>query len=650
MRSTVPHIPAARACWCVLHLAVGVVACLAAQPNPLTAGGRLIAAGNYMDAEATFVGACDADAMCAVGRSGMGAAALFGGDLSGALADFDAALAIDPNCLSALLGRGATLYRAGKMDEAMAAYRHALAYQTPCRPQIRACVGHLACIAGFYRSAEADGSGAVEEDPDCELGRQTLAASCIAQGRPADAIKALGRPVGRTETAYPGLEAGSPVFAPGTAYYRERGLDEAGRLAELSHIGVMPAGRTQGGDPQLHAELDLETNSDGFGIEWPGPNARVSGLLEVALAAPTGVPIQYVALLVADRFVGVSNLRPYRLMFDTRGVADGLCILRCEAYGPEGDIVGRASQQVVVANGARTLMPEEVAARAELDLFLQRALLLQADPTARAQLCGYALQAAGRTAEAVDAFEYGFSYKPGLPGIRADLLLAYNAVGVLGRPTNEIHNLRAGGPHVALTFDDGPHPVLTPVILDLLDRYGARGTFLLIGKQAETYPELVRMIADRGHEIGNHSYSHRNLTDLSQLEVERELVMTRQIVRRACGRFITLFRPPGGHYNATVRAATRATGFSPLFWNENIGNYAGRAPDEIVPSMLRKVGNSGIILLHNGYDETPAILPALLNELSTRGYRMGTVSELCSHAPFALADAAASAAPGWHLQ
>ena len=101
---------------------------------------------------------------------------------------------------------------------------------------------------------------------------------------------------------------------------------------------------------------------------------------------------------------------------------------------------------------------------------------------------------------------------------------------------------------------------------------------------------------------------------------------------------------------ATVRAATRATGFSPLFWNENIGNYAGRAPDEIVPSMLRKVGNSGIILLHNGYDETPAILPALLNELSTRGYRMGTVSELCSHAPFALADAAASAAPGWHLQ
>ena len=649
MRSTVPNIPAARACLCVLLLASGLATCPGAQPNPLTVGGQLIAAGSYMDAEATFARACDADVMCAVGRSGMGAAALFSGDLSGALDNFDAALAIDPNCVSALLGRGAVLYRAGRADEAMAAYRHALAYETPCRPQIRACVGHLACTAGFYRSAEADAGGAVAEDPDCELARQTLAASYIALGRPGDAIKALGRPVGRTETAYPGLEASSPVFTPGAAYYREHGLDDAVRLAGLQSIGVASAGRVPVEDTP--AAMDVAALADGgLRIEWPGPNARVTGVLEVCVVAPEGLQIDYVALLIADRFVGVSNSRPYRLTTDTRTVADGICIVRCEAYGPNGDIVGRASQQIVVANGARTLMPEELAARAELDLFLQRTLLLQADPTARAQLCGHALQAAGRTWEAVDAFEYGFSYNPGLPGIRADLLLAYQSVGVLGRPSAEIHNLRAGaGPQVALTFDDGPHPVLTPVILDLLDQYGAKGTFLLIGKQAETYPELVRMIVDRGHEIGNHSYSHRNLTDLSELEIERELVMTRQIIRRACGRFITLFRPPGGHYNATVRAATRATGFSPLFWNENIGNYAGRGPDEIVPSMIRKVGNSGIVLLHNGYDETPAMLPAFLKELASRGYRMGTVSELCSHSPFVMAEAPAAGPPGWQL-
>ena len=203
---------------------------------------------------------------------------------------------------------------------------------------------------------------------------------------------------------------------------------------------------------------------------------------------------------------------------------------------------------------------------------------------------------------------------------------------------------------IALTFDDGPHPVLTPVILDLLDQYRAKATFLLIGKQAETYPELVRLIAERGHEIGNHSYSHRNLTEMSGLEVERELVMTRQIVRRACGEFITLFRPPGGHYNATVRAATRTTGHSPVFWNENIGNYPGRPADEIVTSMLRKVGNSGIVLLHSGYDETPAVLPGLLREFSARGYRMDTVSALCAHSPYVMAEAHAPGPPGWHLQ
>ncbi len=648
MRSTVPHIPALSACLCVLLVAAALVRCPGAQPNPLTAGGQLIAAGDYMDAEATFARACEADVMCAVGRSGMGAAALFSGDLSGALDSFDAALAIDSNCVSALLGRGAVLYRAGKADEAMAAYRHALAYETPCRPQIRACVGHLACMAGFYRSAEADAGGAVAEDPDCELARQTLAASYIALGRPGDAIKALGRPVGRTDTAYPGLAATSPVFSPGAAYHSEHGLDDAVRLAGLQSIGVAPVGRLPVDDTP--AGMDVAAQGDGLRIEWPGPNARVSGVLEVCVVAPAGLQIDYVALLIADRFVGVSNSRPYRLTTDTRTVADGICIVRCEAYGPNGDIVGRASQQIVVANGARTVMPEELAARAELDLFLQRALLLQADPTARAQLCGHALQAAGRTWEAVDAFEYGFSYNPGLPCIRADLLLAYQAVGVLGRPSPEIHNLRAGGgPRVALTFDDGPHPVLTPVILDLLDQYGAKGTFLLIGKQAETYPELVRLIAERGHEIGNHSYSHRNLTDLSELEIERELVMTRQIVRRACGRFITLFRPPGGHYNASVRSATRATGFSPLFWNENIGNYPGRGPDEIVPSMIRKVGTSGIVLLHNGYDETPAMLPAFLKELAGRGYHMGTVSELCSHSPFVMAEAPAPGPPGWQL-
>ena len=317
-----------------------------------------------------------------------------------------------------------------------------------------------------------------------------------------------------------------------------------------------------------------------------------------------------------------------RLQLDTRRVKDGLHVLRVEGYSAGGQVVASATLTLQVQNGARTLAPEERAARRIAAEELAGLLCLRATPLTSAQLLGHALEAGNREAEAVASYEYVFAHDGLLPGIRTDLLLGYRALGLgaLGAP-REVHLLTRSGA-IALTFDDGPHPVMTPWILDLLDRYGYRATFFLVGKQAAMYPGLVREIVERGHEIGSHSHTHCNLCTLDRLGVEQELVRSRAAIRQASGRMVTLFRPPGGNYDQSVREAAAATGFTPVFWTENIGNYPGAQGTEIARAVDDKLARGGIVLLHNGYDETEAALPHLLKRLHDRGARCDTISAL----------------------
>ncbi|MBD3292673.1 MAG: polysaccharide deacetylase family protein, partial [Armatimonadia bacterium] len=150
----------------------------------------------------------------------------------------------------------------------------------------------------------------------------------------------------------------------------------------------------------------------------------------------------------------------------------------------------------------------------------------------------------------------------------------------------------------------------------------------LVGKQAVMYPQLVQEIVTRGHEIGSHSQTHCNLCTLDRLGIEQELVRSRASIRQACGQMVTLFRPPGGNYNSAVRRAAAATGFTTVFWTENIGNYPGRRGQEIGLKMDEKLADGGIVLLHNGYDETEVALPHLLRKLKARGMRCDTISAL----------------------
>ncbi|MGD9497511.1 MAG: polysaccharide deacetylase family protein [Armatimonadota bacterium] len=621
-----------------LALTVGVAGVVhAGVGDDLLAGCEALCRGRWEEAEASFERAWAADATCAEALVGRGAALLQTGRVEEAAGLFQQAALLAPELAAAYAGLGACGRARGETYDAMIQYRRALGYAAGERAPLRASAAWLACRLGLYQSAVAEASAAVAEDPCEPLARHVLGAALLALGRAEEAVAALGRPADWGRRPAPGILAvPSALMSPDTPYWAEHGLGDQQRLAwapqhflaQPTTCASVPADGGEeapagAGVPAIPLQMGPE-----LAIIRPQPGSVVTGSVPVAVETDGSLPIRHIALLLDDRFIAISNVLPFHGELDTCQAGDGLRELRVEGYGDSGQVLATARIMLQVSNGARTLAPTERAARRLAREELARLLSLCATPLTSDQLLGRALEAAHRPAEAVAAYEYVFSHDALLPGIRADLLLGYRALGLGAlEPPHEIYLLGRPGA-IALTFDDGPHPVMTPWILDLLDRYGYRATFFLVGKQAAMYPGLVREIAERGHELGSHSHTHCNLCTLDRLGVEQELVRSRAAIRQACGRMVTLFRPPGGNYDQNVRFAAAATGFTPVFWTENIGNYPGAEGASIAEAMDRKLAAGGIVLLHNGYDETEFALPHLLRRLSARGARCDTISAL----------------------
>jgi peptidoglycan/xylan/chitin deacetylase (PgdA/CDA1 family) len=180
---------------------------------------------------------------------------------------------------------------------------------------------------------------------------------------------------------------------------------------------------------------------------------------------------------------------------------------------------------------------------------------------------------------------------------------------------------------VALTFDDGPRTPYTEQILHTLSRYGVRATFFVVGEMVREYPELLRAIVSAGHEVGNHSYSHTPARMLSKDDIECELLLTDILISEVCGIHPTLFRPPGGGINDALISALIEQNYSCVRWNINIGEHRG-TPQQIAVKMLNAVKPGSIILMHNGMDASPDVLPYLLDGLQRLGYEVMPLGEL----------------------
>ncbi len=181
---------------------------------------------------------------------------------------------------------------------------------------------------------------------------------------------------------------------------------------------------------------------------------------------------------------------------------------------------------------------------------------------------------------------------------------------------------------IAVTFDDGPHGDRTIRLLGLLRQLDVKATFFVVGKMVDKFPELVREELSQGHEVGNHTYDHVNLDDLTGPQVALEYRRCSDAIEHATGTRPKFCRPPGGRFDLEVLKAAADQGLWTVLWTDDPGDFAQPDPKVLVDRLDRQLKDGGILLLHDGIPETMDVLPEVIQELRKRGYRFVTCSEL----------------------
>ena len=178
---------------------------------------------------------------------------------------------------------------------------------------------------------------------------------------------------------------------------------------------------------------------------------------------------------------------------------------------------------------------------------------------------------------------------------------------------------------VALTFDDGPVPGSTELILDVLEEHDVKATFFVLGQMVEEYPDIAKRIVDEGHEIANHTYSHPEMTKLSDEGLRYEIGHTQSLIQEHTGTWPRAFRPPYGASNQYVRDTV---GIREVMWNIDTMDWQTRNSDLITNSVMTSVQDGSLILMHDIVDATPQAVVNLMDNLDHDEFEFVTVSEL----------------------
>ncbi|MBE8519310.1 polysaccharide deacetylase family protein [Amycolatopsis sp. H6(2020)] len=179
--------------------------------------------------------------------------------------------------------------------------------------------------------------------------------------------------------------------------------------------------------------------------------------------------------------------------------------------------------------------------------------------------------------------------------------------------------------YVGLTFDDGPTPGNTPQLLNALKKAGVRATLFNVGEHAQANPALVDAEKAAGMWIGNHSWSHPHLTQLSTSQMTSEITRTQQILQKQTGTAPVLFRPPFGNTNSTLRSIEKKNGLTEVLWDISTGDYDGPPVAKIVEA-ARRLTNGQVILMHDHAANTVAAIPQIVADLTGRRLCAGMIS------------------------
>ena len=196
-----------------------------------------------------------------------------------------------------------------------------------------------------------------------------------------------------------------------------------------------------------------------------------------------------------------------------------------------------------------------------------------------------------------------------------------------------IWNIKTNEKLIALTFDDGPHPVYTSEILDLLAAYKAKATFFVVGSRVKKYPELAKREVEEGHEIANHTYNHLYRNKIDEKTLKEELERTDEVIYETTGVFPIFYRPVGGYYNDLIikTAAEKRLRVIMWSWHQDSRDWSRPGVKKIITNVLDDYGPGDIVLFHDSggnrsqtVDALKVIIPAMQKE----GYKFVTISEL----------------------
>lgn len=185
------------------------------------------------------------------------------------------------------------------------------------------------------------------------------------------------------------------------------------------------------------------------------------------------------------------------------------------------------------------------------------------------------------------------------------------------------------GPYIALTFDDGPHGANTPRLLEILKQRKVKATFFVVGQCVAENPEIAKRIVDEGHEIANHSWSHPQLTKLGEGGVTDQLSRTHDVVKQTTGVTMTLLRPPYGAFTKNQQAwANSRWGYKCILWDVDSLDWKIRNAGHVQSAILSHTRPGSIILTHDIHKTTIDAMPASIDGLLAKGFKLVTVSEL----------------------
>lgn len=181
---------------------------------------------------------------------------------------------------------------------------------------------------------------------------------------------------------------------------------------------------------------------------------------------------------------------------------------------------------------------------------------------------------------------------------------------------------------IALTFDDGPYPLYTPLLLDILKRYKVKATFFVVGIHVRDYPSLVRQIAADGHELANHTHRHRRERNLTQDELREEILSCEYAIEDITHQRPRLFRPAGGFLSEEGIRTVQDLGYTLCNATVNPGDWWQRDPELLIRFSYRGRSREGVTLMHSGALGIVRALPGYINALKAKGFEFVTVSEL----------------------